>query len=307
VKSSNLKIVTLGLWAMVAAPGTLLAATRLCVEVRADPKNQEALTRLVQDELGHHPTHQVVEADCPSKLQLELFVIEGVTYLTARINQEVPVRYNFKRADELSGYVTDAVAQVLSHDPVYLVDDITHYSAVQRAAHSVLKRGHNSWRLELFQGIGRGEGNAAFAPGGAISMSRGADHWQVFARVYFAGWPGAATGADRVLQVYTGADAGLTYEFSALSSFSFYVSAGLGVQYLRYQGRVDPNDPQSQDYRNDFGPSLSMRLGARFLRLYDFDCDLFVAGYLPMFPADVDTRLGTFYPPSLQAGLGVGF
>jgi hypothetical protein len=283
------------------------AATRLCVQVEANSGDEASLRKLVLDEMARHPTHRVVESGCQSVLMVEFFELRETFYLTVRINQEVPIRQEMKEPGELGSKVSDAISQVLSHDPVYLADDITHYSAIQRAAHSILKRGNNYWRLELFQGIGRGGDNAAFAPGGAVSINRGADHWQVYTRIYFGGWPGAAMGSERVLQVYTGADVGLTYEFNADSNLSFYVSTGLGLQYLRFEGRLDPANPDSLETRNDFGPSFHARVGLRFLRIYDFDCDLFVAGYVPLFPADSDTRLGDFYPPSLQAGIGVGF
>ncbi len=287
--------------------GNARAATRLCVKVAADAQDKDGLHKLILDELAHHPSHQVVTEDCQSLLSVDLFELRNKRYLTTRINREVPVRYDIGDASELGEKVSQAIAQVLSHDPVYLADDITHYSAIRRAAYSILKRGHNIWRLELFQGIGNGGDNVAFAPGAAVSVTRGADNWQVYTRVFFAGWPGAAHGSDTVLQVAVGADIGLTYEFSARSNFSFYVSAGLGLEYLRYEGRLNPDDPNSLDQRNDFGPTFSVRLGMRMFRIYDFDCDLFVTGYLPMFPADADTLLGRFYSPTMQAGLGVGF
>jgi hypothetical protein len=305
VKIAGLTILIFMLAAL--SPTFARVATRLCVKIAADAQDRDGLHKLVLDELAHHPSHQVVDQDCQSLLSVDLFELRKKRYLTARINREVPVRYDVGDASELSEKVSQAIAQVLSHDPVYLSDDITHYSAIRRAAYSILKRGHNIWRLELFQGIGNGGDNVAFAPGAAVAVTRGADNWQVFPRIFFSGWPAAARGSETVLQVAVGADIGLTYEFSARSNFSFYVSAGLGLEYLRFEGRLNPEDPQSLDQRNDFGPTFSVRLGMRMFRIYDFDCDLFVAGYLPMFPADADTLLGRFYSPTMQAGLGVGF
>ncbi len=283
------------------------AETRLCLEIKAPDPRMKNFEKLVRAELAHHPTHRVVADRCQSLLVVEIFEMKQAWFLTARVNQEVPVRHSFKKLENLEHHLKDAVSQVLSHDPVYLADDITHYSTIQRAANSVLKRGNNYWRLELYQGIGRGGAPASFAPGAAVSVTRGADNWQVFVRVFFGGWPGNPGEDDAVLAVNTGADAGLTYEFSELSSSTFYLSLGAGLQYQRYSGRLDPNDPESIGYRNDFGPTLSARAGFRFLRIYDFDCDLFVQGYLPLYPADVDSLIGKFYPLTLQAGFGVGF
>ena len=283
------------------------AKTRVCLQIKAPDPKMKNFEKLVHDELAHHPTHEVVTDKCQSVLVIEIFEMKKRWFLTARVNQEVPVRHSFKKMEELPHKLKDAVSQVLAHDPVYLADDITHYSSIQRAAHSILKRGNNYWRLELFQGIGRGGDPVSFAPGAAVSITRGADNWQVFVRVFFGGWPGNPRGGDATLAVNTGADVGLTYEFSARSSSSFYVSLGAGLQYQRYSGLLVPDDPDSVDYRNDFGPTLSARVGFRFLRIYNFDCDLFAQGYLPLYPADVDSLIGKFYPVTLQAGFGVGF
>ena len=135
-----------------------------------------------------------------------------------------------------------------------------------------------------------------FSPGAAVTITRGADHWQVFTRIYFGGWPGEIPDGQTVLRVNTGADAGLTYEFSKAGSTSLYASLGIGLHYLRFENH--------DDVRNDFGPTLQARIGLRFLRYYDFDCDLFVAGHLPLHGADVDSTIEKFYPLGLQAGLG---
>jgi hypothetical protein len=247
------------------------ARTRLCLQIKAPAGQLKNFEKLVRAELAHHPTHEVVAGECQSVLTVEIFEMKKTWFLTARTNQEVPVRHSFKKMDELEHHLKDALSQVLSHDPVYLVDDITHYSSLQRAAHSILKRGNNYWRLELFQGIGRGGSPVSWSPGAAVSITRGADNWQVFIRVFFGGWPGNPRDNDAVLAVNTGADVGLTYEFSTRSASSFYLSLGVGLQYQRYSGLLDPNDPESVDYRNDFGPTLSARAGFRFLRIYDFD------------------------------------
>lgn len=300
----------LGLQILMLAPGLVSparAAVDLCLEIRAPAEQLPGLRGLVVDELAHHPSHRLVESSCRSRLLLQLFQLEGVWYLTARINREVPVRYHLDDLRQLDDKLRSSISRVLGHDPVYLADDITHYTAVQRAAHSILKRGHNYWRLELFQGLGRGSASPLLAPGGAVSLNRGADHWQVFVRVFAAGWPGRPSGGEMVLTVHTGAEGGLTYEFSERGWATFYLSAGLGLEYRRYSGLLDAADPDSLDYRNDFGPAFTLRAGVRLLRFYSFDCDIFILGRVPLYPADKDTLLSTFYPLDMQAGVGVGF
>jgi biopolymer transport protein ExbD len=71
---------------------------------------------------GAEPSHQVVTKDCQSLLSVDLFELRKKRYLTARINREVPVRYDVGDSAELGEKVSEAIAQVLSHDPVYLAD-----------------------------------------------------------------------------------------------------------------------------------------------------------------------------------------
>ena len=128
--------------------------------------------------------------------------------------------------------------------------------------------------------------------------------------ILIGGWPAAVPRTDRALQVITGADGGLTFELFEKAFASPYVSACLGVQYLRYVGHEKPSDERVAVV-NHLGLSASARIGVRFFRWNTFDLDLFAQGYLPFFiTKDVDGSLfgeGGLYTPSLQLGLGVGF
>jgi hypothetical protein len=285
-------------------PGS--AAVTLCVEVKApDAAAGEGLKKLVLDEIGHHPSHAAAAERCASRLYVELFEAGGSSYLTARIDRGVPARFAVKDGADLAEAVSKALRLVLGSDPVHLAEDITHYSAVQRAAHSVLVRGHNVLRVEAYEAAALWGGGAAFAPGGAAAISRGADHWQVFSRVYFGGLPGAVPPDGRILRIHAGGDAGAVYELDALSSWTFYAGAGAGVQVLQMEGRVDGGGLAA---RTDVGVAGFLRAGVRFLRVYDFDCDLFAAAHLPVFFAgDVDSRLPQAWAPTVTAGLGIGF
>lgn len=293
------------LWPRAAA-----AEIPLCVDVRAPAADLEGLRRLVRTEIDRHPSHKVVSTDCRSSLVVELFEAVGARYLTAQIDREVPVRFVVKEPLELGDRVSEAVKLCLHNDPVYLTEDITHYSKLQRLGHSIGVRGRSSFRLELFEAISRGGTNAVFSPGLAFGMTRGSGHWQVLGRAYLGGFPAAVPRTDRTLQVITGADGGLTFELLEKAFASPYLSACLGVQYLRYAGRERPTDKRVEIV-NDLGLSVSARLGVRFFRWNHFDLDVFAQGYLPLFlTRDVDGALfgeKGLYTPSLQLGLGVGF
>ncbi|MCP4679572.1 MAG: hypothetical protein GY854_29590 [Deltaproteobacteria bacterium] len=288
-----------------------LAAVDVCVVVSSDDEDKQGFTKLVLSELGRHPSHRVVKENCRSNLSVDLFRVGTKRFLTARIDKEVPIRYEIAGDNELSKKLKDALTLVLGNDPAHLAEDIGRYSLMQRASHSILKRGTNIWRFELYQTLSRGGGHVLYAPGGAIAVTRGADNWQVLARIYFAGRPGALESFDPILRISTGGDVGITYEFSAASATTFYLSAGAGVQYLRHEGRVEYEGDASQEHINEVGAILFARAGLRFLRLYDFDCDVFVTGYLPLFNTNEPDSLlfgdKGLYTPSIQVGMGVGF
>jgi hypothetical protein len=80
------------------------------------------------------------------------------------------------------------------------------------------------------------------------------------------------------------------------------VSLGLGVTFIRYEGRTLSNDPNSLTYINQPGAAAYLRAGIRFFRINDFDLDLYAASHLPMFKTeDVDSQLTGYYTPSFEA------
>lgn len=302
----SLAILTLGsLWARAA-----LAEIPLCIDVRAPAADLDGLRKLVRSEVDRHPSHKTATAECRSSLAVELFDAAGARYLTAQIDREVPVRFIIKDPLELGERVAEAVKLCLHNDPVYLTEDITHYSKLQRLGRSIGVQGRSSFRMEFFEAISRAGTNAVFSPGVALGLTRGSGHWQVLGRAYLGGWPAGVPRTDRALQVITGADGGLTFELLEKAFASPYLSACLGVQYLRFVGREQPMDKRAA-FVNHLGVSASVRLGARFFRWNRFDLDLFAQGYLPFFVTkDVDGSLfgeKGLYTPSVQLGLGVGF
>ncbi len=308
----NYRFATLSLLVASLLGGVARAQIPLCVQVQAPEAEREALTKLVHAELGHHPSHRPVEAGCRAHLAVELFSVAGQWQLTARIDQEIPVRYQVPSPKELSGKLKQALSLVLHNDPIYLSEDIAHYSAVKRAAHSVLVRGTNSYRVELFQDVIpiAGRDQVALAASAAFSVTRGSGHFQVYARVFAGGWPDEVIEANRVLRATAGASGGLTYELSALSATTFYASAGLGLRYMRFEGNL-PGTASELVSIDVVRPTLDARIGARFFRLYDFEIDLFAGASLPWWPTDdVDVKLfGAHgaWTPAIQVGVGVGF
>jgi hypothetical protein len=278
----------------------LLLATRLCLETRADSE-PAAFARLVQNELAHHPTHALVQEGCESKLLVELFSVAGVRYLTARVGQEVPVRFAIKSPRDLEDKLSDAIAQVLQHDPVYLTEDITRLNAVARTAASVVRHGVNVYRLEIFEVAGQGGRNAVTASGGAFAVVRGAEHAHVFARLEGAGSPRGIKDGDVVLRLLVGGDVGFAWEASPRENVSFYIGPGLGLHFLQFDGQGAPPI-------GSMLVSVLVRSGVRFLRFTNYDVDVFVQGHLPIGKtSDPDSMLVDAWTPYAQLGVGVGF
>jgi hypothetical protein len=280
------------------------AAIPLCVEVRADG-DDASFRKLVDDELAHHPSHHVVTTGCLSGLAVELFTVAGARYLTARVNQEVPVRFAVRSARELEDKLSEALRQVLHHDPIYLAEDLPRLNAVWRAGANLIRRGTNRYRVELFEVVGSGGRNPVFASGGAFGVTRGVDHLQLFARVAGAGSP-RGLGDDRVvLRALVGADLGCLWEASARANTTFYLGGGVGIHYLRFEGKQDGRELAPVDMALF---SVAVRTGIRFLRFYAADLDLFAQLHLPLYKtADPDSTLLDAYTPYVMVGLGVGF
>jgi hypothetical protein len=281
------------------------AETPLCVTVRSD-EDSAGLRKLVESELAHHRSHRLVSEGCTGTLLVDLFRAGGARYLTARIDDQVPVRYLIKNAADLAERLAEALRLVLGSDPVYLSEDLSRHSAVQRAALSLVKRGHNRYRVELLEGLVRTAGGAALATGGARSFARGADHLSVYARLFAAGSATAVGTDNQPVRYLVGGEVGLLFEASRRAATTFYIGPLVSVLGMSLQGRVPTSGEVDSANRVDLAAGL--RLGLRFLRTHAFDADVFAAGYFPVSNAkDVDSQLVQVYAPMLMLGSGVGF
>jgi hypothetical protein len=284
----------------------------VCVVIQSDEESAPGLKKLVLSEIARHRSHRVVEERCETTLTVEWFGVgKAKQYLTARIGKEIPARFEVPDLDALDEILEEALKLVLGNDPARLSKNIDELSRMQRATHSVLQKGHTIWRAEIFETLARGEGGPVFASGAAFAASRGADHLRVVARIYFAGWPGTVGVGESALRISAGMDLGMTYEVSRLARTSFYMTGGLGIQYLRYEGRMRADGRVNEEHIDEIIPAPLLRVGVRFLRYCDFDLDLFATFYLPLFKVnDEDSPLfgrKGIYTPSAQIGMGVGF
>lgn len=293
-------------WSWVAG-----ATVPLCLEVKADAAEQASFEKLVRSELGRHPGHRLATQECDSHLLAELFRVGNTRYLTLRIDAEIPLRYSFGTDRELEIHLSEGMSRVLRSDPAYLAEDPSRLSGTERAVRAVLVHGSNTYRLSFSENIARTDTGFAYAPGVAFEIGRGAGHFGVFAKTGIAYSLPSVRADERALNLLGRTEAGLAYEFAPRRTTSAYAAVSAGALLLRFQGRTDPADERSVDSVMTAGAMLAARVGVRFLRVYDFDCDAFASLVAPLFATkNPDSSLfgehGT-YTPIAELGLGVGF
>ena len=294
---------------LLLVPQVAFASVPLCLRVTDSTNPTSGLEKLTRSEVSKHPSHTLVDDHCASRLVVELFNTGSVRYLSIGIEGEVPTRYALDQDKDIERRLTEGISISLGNDPEHLMAN-GEGSGLERMRQSILEKGKNTYRIEAFETWARTDSGSAFAPGIGFGVHRGADHWQVYARTYFSYSPSSVAKSDRVLRLSSGLDLGLNYEFSRRALTSPYVGAGVGVGFLRFEGLDRASDPTSGDHVETLGVLSNVRVGVRTLRFFDFDADVFVAGYLPLFKTQrIDSDLfgenGT-YTPFLQLGVGVG-
>jgi hypothetical protein len=297
--------------AIVMSPQVASASVLLCVQITDSTNSTPGLDKLTRSEVRKHSSHVIVEDKCATRLLVELFNTGNTRYLSVGIEGQVPTRWVIENDRDIDRRLGEGIALSLGNDPEHLMASIDESSGLERMRHSLVEKGKNAFRIEAFEMMARTDKTLAFSPGLGFAVHRGAEHWQVFARTYLSVSPSSVAKSERVLRLGTGLDLGVNYEFSRRALTSPYVGAGLGLGFLRFEGVVNPSDPKSADHVETLGALTNARIGVRTLRFFDFDADIFLAGYLPLFKtrrvdADLFGENGT-YTPFVQLGVGVGF
>lgn len=283
----------------------LAAAQRLtetCVELIADTDEVEALRRLVIDEMGRHPTHQVVEKNCPSHLRVELITFQGRRYLTGRINAQVPHRQEIE-GDNYTKGIEDLLRVVLHHDPIRLRDP--RHEGWLRSRLRVLKSGRTGVGVEFFQVGGRLEGELMSLPGVAVVGRREVGDWHLAGRIGFAMRVEPVERLSFIQQLSLQGQA--AYYFSS-GNVSPYVAGVFGVEDQRFRGPVHLAGEEGLDDYHKLGLSLGLRLGLEVFRLTATRFDLYLQGSAPLFTAtDEEAYVIDAYFPTLSFGGGFIF
>ncbi|MBF0432899.1 MAG: hypothetical protein HQK83_16560 [Fibrobacteria bacterium] len=289
--------------------GYPILAANICLDIDNEPDVRfKNLEKLVRTEMQMFPAYRVDSANCQSELKVDLFTLAGAYNLTVQISGQVPLRYSFTNGDELGGILRKAIALVLDNDPVRLRKDITHYSKASLAVHNLRVRGNNLFRIELFQQLTLVGDELSSLPGMAFSFTRSADHWQVYGKGNVAAQFDRVAYTKASVNFSLGADVGVGYELNNKNVNTPYASLGAGIQHLSFEGYTSGNERKG-DLRKT-GPVLYCRTGYRFFRITNFDFDIFVASYIPLFLSQNEEtplfRDDGKYTPSFQFGIGVG-
>jgi hypothetical protein len=285
------------------------AGQTICLKTTANEAADIAgFDKLVRTEIARHPSYTVVGKECDVTLNAELVRLDTLTYLTVRLDQQVPVRYEIKDKATLLETLETAISLVLDNDPERLMADVSNYNRSRRLSHSILVAGHNYWGFETFESMMRtGRRTQSFVPGIAATARRGSDYWSVAVRLHLQGWLKDPTPAAPVLKVDAGLDAALNYEFLNRANTSPYVGLGFGIQYFRLEGVIEETGVYESN--DEVMPVVLGRLGVRLLRLYDVNVDIFATAFLPCMTTGGGGVLFDHreYTPIIQMGAGVGF
>ncbi len=283
------------------------AKVRVCVSFHGPAlKNPGGYLRLLESEMAHHLTHQVVRRNCATTLRLQYIQLDRGGYLTGQLQGAVPHRVPVARRAELPAKIREVVAFLLKREPVFLVENLGSSGLLAPPRLSLFRHGIYLVGVELTELVWWTNETYAALPSVALRLRRTTDRWFLGAQAGFAynPQPLPALPEAHFLRYHGTARVEAGVLFFPQGPAALYLSALVGVEYLQVYGQVS-------DRRRDvvlalFG--LSLRVGVELLRLYTFRLDLFAQVNLPFHKTrDLDLPVIDAYTPSLQAGVGVSF
>ncbi|MCA9541607.1 MAG: hypothetical protein KC620_22065 [Myxococcales bacterium] len=292
----------LALWpALAAAQGP----TSTCVEVRTARGDADALKRLVMTELDRFPTHRATEGDCGSYLRVEVIEVAEATYVTGRINTQVPHREAVEEGD-LAHAIERMLRVVLHNDPVRLRGPRS--GDWLRDAFRALKRGETFYGAEAYEVATWLDGGPTALGGVAVQLRREAYDWHLGARLAFA-HQFSDTPADEVhLTSHLAIQLEAIWFPNPLADSAFYVGGVLGAEHQRFHGPAPGyGEGVAEDY-NQTGLSVGARAGFELFRTTTGRLDLFAQAMLPAFlTSDDEGKVVDAWLPTLSVGAGMLF
>ncbi len=286
------------LWLWVAVTPAVASPTETCVQVHTDVADVGQLRKLVELEVGRHPTHQIAAGACESYVRIELLKIGETRYVTGRINAQVPHREQVE-GDDVAGAVEETLRVILHNDPVRLRGPRRRNWAQRQL--DTLRTGRTAFGVEVFQVMAvDGDTGLQSLPGLGLSIRREVAEWQIGARLALAGRLDDTP--ERALTLDGGLQLGASWFFGD-GDTALYVGPVAGLAFQRFEG------PSAIDGRTTTFDALGFaaggRAGVELLRTTRARLDLFAQVLVPVFTASDDEEgvVDGWYP---TASVGVG-
>ncbi len=278
--------------------------TETCVEVKTQREDGAAIRALVMTEVDRFPTHRSAEADCGSFLRVEIIDLSGATYVTGRINTQVPHREPV--TEDLAGAIERMLRVVLHNDPVRLRGPRSE-NFLKKGLRA-LKHGSTLFGAEAYGTMALLDGELATLSGVAATVRREAGAWHLAARIAFAHRISDPPPGDLTLTGRVGFGLQALFFFDPLADTAFYWGLELGMDHQRMSGPA-PNYGEGVD--DDFsktGLGLGGRIGVEFFRTTTGRLDLFTQLTLPIFAThDDEGGVADTWLPGLSVGAGLWF
>jgi len=278
--------------------------TETCVEVETTRADRAAIRALVMTEIDRFPTHRSAEAECGSYLRVEIIDLSGTTYVTGRINTQVPHREAV--TEDLAHAIERMLRVVLHNDPVRLRGP--RRDNVLRRTLRGLKHGATFFGAEAYQVMALVDGRLAALPGIAMAVRREAKDWHLAARLSFAHRlsdppPGALRFTGRV-----GFGLQALYYSDPLADTAFYWGVELGMDHQRMAGPAPGYGEGVEDEYSQTGFAVGGRAGVEFFRTTTGRLDLFTQITVPVFGThDEEGAIVDTWIPGLSVGAGLWF
>lgn len=291
--------------AAMPSPAAAQSPTETCVEVETSRADREAIRKLVMTEIDRFPTHRSADADCGSHLRVEVIDLAGKSYVTGRINTQVPHREPVDGGD-LAQAIERMLRVVLHNDPIRLRGPRTE-SFIRRGL-DALKHGATFYGAEVYQTLAPLDGGLSTLPGLAIQVRREASDWHLGARVAFAAALDDPPPGRLTLTARLGVGLQLMFFTDPLGDSSWYFGGELGVDHQRLHGPAPAYGPAVDEDYTTTAFAIGLRGGVELFRTTTGRLDLFIQATLPVTPTtDDEGRVVDAWLPALSAGAGLMF
>ena len=288
-----------------SAPAAAQSVAETCVEVLTRRADANELRRLVMDELDRHRTHRAAEKDCLTFLRVELIETAEHTYVTARMNAEVPHREKVDGGD-LAPAISRALRVVLHNDPVRLKGP-REEDFLRRSLRS-LKSGRFLFGAEVFQVGALAGGELSTLPGVAFVARREVHRWHLGARLAFAHEVDETSPMNLGLTSHVSAQLQVSWFPNWDADFSPYLAGLMGVDHQRFRGPAHLLAGEQTARASATGLGLGLRGGAELFRTTTGRVDLFAQATLPAFSSsDEEAGVVDEWVPTVTVGAGILF